>query len=430
MKKVLLAFAFCSSVHIAAEPSKEGPTFKAIADLFAGAGAPESVPALLEKLPDASLLNDYVLMRKSRSNQTASPEAPRVILFGGGGNLILAYDATGKTVEAMEFDAKERRWNFFKVDFEKKPPKVAKNPQECRACHTNNKPNWERYPQWPGAYGEQDDKIDATPEEKKEFDDFVVKHGSDKDPYYGRLPKLTEHFELDNRGPNYRLGAALALRTAASLTSKIRENPNYETVKFAIAATTFRDCARASDGKIAMPFLPDGDFKAAAEKRASEMLAEGRWGSGRTEVPLYAFLAVMETLGTPIRVEDWAPVFQPKKKETSDPFAWDLHYDGYLLGMGLAPQDSELMKVVKPYLRPSYAENARFAKSQTEAELRNKALSLKLALPATAVVYDGGGKIRADACETLTKTSVAAMKNFQWTPPGRNPPVGDKKPSH
>src|SRR4051794_24311568 len=69
-----------------------------------------TIEALLPHLPE-SYRSSYLLLHHSRSGQSASPENPRVILFGKDAKLILAFNGDPSQsnyhfLETIEFDDK------------------------------------------------------------------------------------------------------------------------------------------------------------------------------------------------------------------------------------------------------------------------------------------------------------------------------------
>jgi hypothetical protein len=119
----------------------------------------------LGRLP-AALRKDFILMGKSASLQSASPEFPRVILKSPDAEVILSFASSPKhsgfsKIEAMVW--RSPKFEMIEVDFPAELgregfAKVQKNPAHCVGCHgANPRPIWESYPHWPGQIPFQQD---------------------------------------------------------------------------------------------------------------------------------------------------------------------------------------------------------------------------------------------------------------------------------
>lgn len=412
---VMLASA---SGWAAAPPVKSPPSaFDRIDALLAADPGVNSVAKLLAKLPDKALLNDYVLMRDSKSNQEATDDEPRVILFGEKSDLVVAYDRTGKTLEGMEFDRSAKRWNFFQVRFDAGKALTAKNPASCAGCHTSSlRPNWESYPLWPGAYGANES---LKGDEKKKYDAFVAKAGSN--PLYKSLPGLPDHY-ASGRGaePNTRFTATLASRNFLRIAEQIRKLPNYPVLRYAIAAASIPSCFQiGKDAKVSLPFLPEGDFRTFVERSATEKIAKRKETFGvRNGMTMDVTRAIVEAAGNVESVHFWSTLFSTKdfvararKSDVSpDPFSSGLGGAERLLSQGLVEVDETVARIVKPFLS-AYFDKMPPAKDETPGEKRARELSEPLfRLPR---IHRRNEK---SACAALTKASLEALAKFQWKP--------------
>jgi len=129
---------------------------------------------VLESLP-IEYRTSFTLMYDSRSLQEASPENPRAIVFGPDAKLILTFNGAPEQhgyekLEVMAFDELQKRYRFIEVEFpaeskkkyDQQQPIVRMDPSKCTKCHSEfNKPIWDSYSHWRGAYGEFDDFIGA-----------------------------------------------------------------------------------------------------------------------------------------------------------------------------------------------------------------------------------------------------------------------------
>jgi hypothetical protein len=228
-----------------------------------------SVEDFLAVLPQ-DVWDRYTLLYRSESLQQASYSNPRVVLFGGDGALLVAFNGDPalegyKTVEAIEYDEAHANYNFFLVDFSSSEMKVQSNPEVCAACHRSAlRPNWEAYSFWPGAYGAQDDSLAATSGEREHFQEF--EQSARAHARYSMLPNLADNYDPDpsNRAiqvfgapvfrtkaaANSALSQAMALHHAKRIASRLRQRPSYSEQKYMIvglALQAFRSIQLGTD---------------------------------------------------------------------------------------------------------------------------------------------------------------------------------------
>ena len=142
-------------------------TFQQLLDEISSNGI-VTIPDLIGALPDYMRNDNYVLMYRSRSLQSATENAPRVIVYTPTASLVLAFNggesgsAGGKSVETVQFDQDTKQFVFHELVFDgRSAPQVSgPNPTKCVVCHQNIsrtgmdlRPNWEPYSTWPGAFG-------------------------------------------------------------------------------------------------------------------------------------------------------------------------------------------------------------------------------------------------------------------------------------
>ncbi len=114
------------------------------------------------------------------------------------------------------------------------------NPATCITCHTKKpRPNWERYDEWPGAYGKKDDFPKG--EELLALEAFLKKGMP-----FGRYRFLTRlegsssaPYEIKERGrlrfrPNFRLNALTFAYQAEHLLALLRQHPKFSEVSFSV----------------------------------------------------------------------------------------------------------------------------------------------------------------------------------------------------
>jgi hypothetical protein len=171
-----------------------------------------SVPEFLAALP-ASLRSHYVLMFRSRSPQTATYDAPRVILYGDDARNVVAFDGSTEAIDLMSFDEDEKSFVFREVTFptnvSASPSMVLSeaNPQRCQACHGSPpRPVWDTYPLWPGVYGEEA----GSPPSDKEREGYAsfLRSRAEHPRYRSVVARQETAIETAER--RYRGGAALA----------------------------------------------------------------------------------------------------------------------------------------------------------------------------------------------------------------------------
>ncbi len=159
---------------------------------------------------DAELMSGWTLMYRSGSLQSASYAKPRAIVFGTDGRFMMTFNADvgqrgGDRVEMIQFNAESATFEFRELVFSAGAPQLsAANPEKCVRCHTSQlRPIWEKYDNWPGAFGEDDDalidfaesryapthlgseKIRLHTEQRQQFLAFVA--GKDEHPRYRYL---------------------------------------------------------------------------------------------------------------------------------------------------------------------------------------------------------------------------------------------------
>jgi hypothetical protein len=149
----------------------------------------KTVEDVLAKLP-ASLRTNYVIMAQSKSIQEATPENPRIIMFGEDAGITIAFNGGGlafggHSLEVIEHHKDTATNDFAEYVFGGKVPAgtavhktnkyvtAIRNSSKCAGCHggDDTRPNWEPYPVWPGAVPQS---FLSTAEERKYLDNFVI----------------------------------------------------------------------------------------------------------------------------------------------------------------------------------------------------------------------------------------------------------------
>jgi hypothetical protein len=212
-----------------------------------------SVPELLGALPE-SLRSHFVLMTRSRSPEPASPEGPRVILYGEDARQVVAFDRFMDSVQMMTFDDASSTFAFREVTFPEvagRPTMVVSeaNPARCTSCHgVPARPVWDTYPVWPGALGESD-LSPPNDDERSTLAAFERTRGAH--PRYGLLlsRKLSE---IERAEQKYQGRAELAATAelsglfgalnARAVAAELRASPRFHHYRYALIAALSPEC--------------------------------------------------------------------------------------------------------------------------------------------------------------------------------------------
>lgn len=126
-------------------------------------GRVQTLEQLVSLLPRAQR-SRYSFVYESRSAQFASPEFPRVIIYGEDAKTLLAFSGdqsrpqSGK-LEIIEWDEASRSFQFHEIVFPdghtpQRRVQINEHPTSCLRCHqAPPRPNWDPYNFWPGVYG-------------------------------------------------------------------------------------------------------------------------------------------------------------------------------------------------------------------------------------------------------------------------------------
>lgn len=221
-------------------------------------GAVGSVEDLLARLPEA-MRAQYVLVYESRSEQGASHEAPRAVLYNADATLVLTFNGEPNQsgydrVETLGFDRRARRFQLQELRFERATRRVSAselNPPRCLRCHGREpRPIWDSYPSWPGVYGTRADG--ATPEELAALTRFVAARPAH--PRYRYLLSSERWLErsstrdaLAYRGqlqlsPNADLGTKLLRLQYLAITRRLASSARFPTYQYALLAALNPQC--------------------------------------------------------------------------------------------------------------------------------------------------------------------------------------------
>ena len=232
-----------------------------------------SVEELIAALP-AAQRNRYALVFESRSLQGASPENPRVILYGPDARFIVTFSGSPaqrgfRVVETMEFDDDSKEFRLRELLFPERaagPDKVVVsevNPQRCTRCHgAPPRPVWDTFPLWPGAYGERY-RATLSARERAGLAAFLALQP--KHPRYGELldvkrfadpqtfrsSALTQYAGIPEEPPNAELSVYLGRLQSQSIARQLVRQPAFELYRYALLGLADTACGRLAD------FYPD-----------------------------------------------------------------------------------------------------------------------------------------------------------------------------
>jgi len=228
-----------------------------------------SVEELIAALP-AAQRNRYALVFESRSLQGASPENPRVILFGPDARFIVTFNGSPaqrgfRVVETMEFDDDSKEFRLRELLFPERagsPDKVVVsevNPQRCTRCHgAPPQPVWDTFPLWPGAYGERY-RARLSARERAGLSAFLALQPTH--PRYGQLldvkrfadpqtfrsSALSQYAGIPEEPPNAELSVYLGRLQAQSIARQLVRQPAFEPYRYALLGLADNACGRLAD---------------------------------------------------------------------------------------------------------------------------------------------------------------------------------------
>ena len=148
----------------------------------------------------------HILMHTSLSLHSATYTHPRAIIFGPEARFILAFNDMGQNagnaLEVVQYNNVAKKFEFREIAFKYNDPNFKKNipasdieieaeeyyisranPQKCKDCHGKlSTPVWTTHFLWPGAFGSNDDLLQAMFDQsshplwlKKEFESGQIK---------------------------------------------------------------------------------------------------------------------------------------------------------------------------------------------------------------------------------------------------------------
>lgn len=154
---------------------------------------------VIAQLPEYMRTGNFLVVYHSRSLQTSSPEAPRIVAFSPSARLMLAFNSGDKKysghdkLEVIQWREQTNRFEFREISFAKnKRPVFSKaDPKQCIRCHqargrqqqalangninaVDMRPNWEPYSHWPGVIGSNDGDIRFALKDSYDFNRHIA----------------------------------------------------------------------------------------------------------------------------------------------------------------------------------------------------------------------------------------------------------------
>lgn len=226
-------------------PNPEPATFELVQGLIEKCDL-RDFDSLLPLLPK-TYRSKTVLMHDSRSQQSASLELPRAVIYGQDASFILTFTGDPskpdyQQIEMIQFrDTKSTKgkpeFDFRKVTFPAKGSSEKaivseKNPAECLTCHRDPpRPNWDSYPLWPGAFGATEDLGQWEVKALNAFAETRKRHPRYK--HVSAETKRNSSNEIEVAGP-LELTQHLHLKMQQVIAARIKAAPAYPTYRFAL----------------------------------------------------------------------------------------------------------------------------------------------------------------------------------------------------
>jgi hypothetical protein len=232
-----------------------------------------SVEQLLAALP-APQRARYALVFNSRSLQGATPELPRVILFGPDARFILTFNGSPaqrgfRVVETMEFDDAEKEFRLRELVFPERAAGADQvqvsevNPTHCARCHgAPPRPVWDSFPLWPGAYGERYGAR-LTARERAGLGAFLALQPAHPryrqllgvqrfaDPETFHPSAVSQYGAVAPEPPNAELGIALSRLQSQAIARELVRQPAFTSYQYALLGVADSTCGGLAE------FYPD-----------------------------------------------------------------------------------------------------------------------------------------------------------------------------
>jgi len=129
------------------------------------AWTPEKFISVLKQVPGQNFNNNWILMTRSESLQTAHAKSPRLLLPNLNAQQVFAFSlsadpawpgADPNIVEYIEWETATRRFRFHEINLATRT--VSVDEPKCDRCHAG-RPNWDAYDSWAGMLPFSRDRI-------------------------------------------------------------------------------------------------------------------------------------------------------------------------------------------------------------------------------------------------------------------------------
>jgi hypothetical protein len=252
-----LLAASCGAGSSAARPLRAPAAISGEASVAALSEA-HSIEQLLARLPE-SMRAHYVLVYESRSEQGASPRAPRVLLYNEDATWVLTFNGEAEQrgydrLELLHFEPQTRRFQLRELRF---PHGAARaqlseiNPPRCLRCHGSYpRPIWDSYPSWPGVYDTPSN--DPPVEQRADLAAFVAAHsmhpryryllGADELLAARAAPGVLAYQGKSELSASAELGVKLLRLQYLAIARRVSSAPRFRRYQYALLAALNPQC--------------------------------------------------------------------------------------------------------------------------------------------------------------------------------------------
>lgn len=228
-----------------------------------------TIEELIAALPEAQR-SRYALVFDSRSLQDASPENPRVILYGPDARLVLTFNGNAaqrgfRVVETLEFEGVSGEFRLRELAFPERPRGASgvvlseTDPPRCLRCHgTPPRPVWDTFPLWPGAYGERYG-ASLSARERAGLTRFLARQPAHPryrsllgaarfaDPRTFRPSAASQYSSVTPEPPNAELAGDLSDLQLQALAARLVGQPAFAAYRYALLGVADNGCSPLAD---------------------------------------------------------------------------------------------------------------------------------------------------------------------------------------
>lgn len=181
------------------------------------------------------------------------------ILSAGG----VPEDPLYEVIEMAELDADTGEWIFRALDFQSDPPALGDSDASCQGCHGNPvRPIWGNYPDWPGAFGENEN--DLTGPQSEALSAMNQTQGSSERYHHLLLPDGDLYLPSRAYGyANTAFNFELTVAQADGLVTRMMAADDWDTRKYDIVSGKWCDGTNGSPEDVMRGLGLDGsnDFQ-------------------------------------------------------------------------------------------------------------------------------------------------------------------------